>query len=172
MNPHLRAANEAELNAMQLDTDPLADDTIARILGPWPSGMPALDAQQWQAIATVNRLLGQWSSNAALQHWRAEGEGAGRGGRAALLAALVALPGLEQDDTLLKQLANAIARAPDPLAPRQLLVDVSTIAGHDLRTGIERVVRGQLVELLRLRVPGLRVEPLWRVRRPGRRAPG
>lgn len=75
MNPHLRAANEAELNAMQLDTDPLADDTIARILGPWPSGMPALDAQQWQAIATVNRLLGQWSSNAALQHWRAEGEG-------------------------------------------------------------------------------------------------
>ncbi|KQV88699.1 hypothetical protein ASD15_26840 [Massilia sp. Root351] len=84
-----------------------------------------------------------------------------RGGRGALLAALAALPGLEQDEALLQQLANAIARAPDPLAPRQLLVDVSTIAGHDLRTGIERVVRGQLIELLRLRVPGLRVEPVY-----------
>lgn len=75
MNPHLRAANEAELNAMQLDTDPLADDTIARILGHWPADMPGLDAPQWQAISTVNRLMGQWSSNAALKHWRAEGDG-------------------------------------------------------------------------------------------------
>ncbi len=75
MNPRLRAANEAELNAMQLDTDPLADDTIARILGPWPAGMPAPDASQWQAIGTVNRLFAQWSSNAALHQWRPEGEG-------------------------------------------------------------------------------------------------
>ena len=52
---------------MQLDTDPLADDTIARILGPWPAGMPAPDASQWQAIGTVNRLFAQWSSNAALR---------------------------------------------------------------------------------------------------------
>ena len=73
MNPRLRAANEAELNAMQLDTDPLADDTIARILGPWPAGMPAPDASQWQAIGTVNRLFAQWSSNAALHQWRPEG---------------------------------------------------------------------------------------------------
>ncbi|PIF90035.1 uncharacterized protein DUF2236 [Acidovorax sp. 62] len=75
MNPRLRAANEAELNAMQLDTDPLADDTIARILGPWPAGMPAPDASQWQAIGTVNRLFAQWNSNAALHQWRPEGEG-------------------------------------------------------------------------------------------------
>lgn len=74
MNASLRAANEAELNAMQLDTDPLADETIARILGRWPAGVPGPGAPQWQAIATVNRLLGQWSSNEALRHWSPEGE--------------------------------------------------------------------------------------------------
>lgn len=66
----LRAANEAELNAMQLDTDPLADDTIARILGPWPAGMPEPDAPQWQAIATVNRVIAQWTDNASLHTWQ------------------------------------------------------------------------------------------------------
>ncbi|WP_313706120.1 glycosyltransferase [Massilia sp.] len=46
-------------------------------------------------------------------------------------------------------------------ASRQLLVDVSTIARNDLRTGIERVVRAQLYALLCNPPPGVRVEPVF-----------
>jgi len=82
--------------------------------------------------------------------------------RAALLDALAAnIDGLAGDIALQRQLAAGIAHAPDPLAPRQLLVDVTSIARHDLRTGIERVVRTELLELLKLRLPGLRIEPVY-----------
>lgn len=79
----------------------------------------------------------------------------------ALLDALSALPGLREDEPALRMVANAVARAPNATAPRQLLVDVSTIVQHDLRTGIERVVRTQLLELLQLQQCGLRVEPIF-----------
>lgn len=46
------------------------------------------------------------------------------------------------------------------LTPRQLLVDVSAIARNDLKTGIERVVRAQLSELLHHPPEGIRVEPV------------
>lgn len=81
--------------------------------------------------------------------------------RRGLLRALAALPQLPTDDGYLQQLAACLARAPAPLAPRQLLIDVTAISRHDLRTGIERVVRTQLLELLRQRVPGWRVEPVY-----------
>jgi glycosyltransferase involved in cell wall biosynthesis len=82
-------------------------------------------------------------------------------GRPALLHTLADLPSLRADDTALRTLALSIARAPDPLAPRQLLVDVSTIVQHDLRTGIERVVRTQLLNLLQMRQHMVRVEPVY-----------
>lgn len=69
---------------------------------------------------------------------------------------------------LQRQLAAGIALAPDRLAPRQLLVGVTSIARHDLRTGIERVVRSGLLELLRVRLPGLRVEPVYLSHEDGR----
>lgn len=81
--------------------------------------------------------------------------------RPALMRALADVPGLDHDDAAMKQLAYGISHAPDPLQPRQLLVDVTAIARHDLKTGIERVVRSQLLELLQLRRPGLRVEPVY-----------
>lgn len=82
-------------------------------------------------------------------------------GQRALQRALLATPGLALDDAMLQHLARAIARAPDPLQPRQLLMDVTTIARNDLKTGIERVVRNQLMELLQLRASGYRVEPVY-----------
>ncbi|MBA5608617.1 glycosyltransferase [Duganella sp. FT3S] len=91
-----------------------------------------------------------------------------RPGRQALLRALAEVDGLADDGALQRQLACAIAAAPDPLAPRQLLVDVTTIARHDLRTGIERVVRAELLELLQLQPPGWRVEPVYLVQEDGR----
>jgi glycosyltransferase involved in cell wall biosynthesis len=83
-----------------------------------------------------------------------------RHARPALLRALLATPGLESDNAMLQRLARSVARAPDPLQPRQLLLDVSTIAQNDLKTGIERVVRKQLLELLQLRTGGYRIEPV------------
>jgi hypothetical protein len=52
-----------------LRADPLADDTIARVLGPWDKHGD--NAAQWQIIATVNDQLTQWQANGALPGWRA-----------------------------------------------------------------------------------------------------
>jgi hypothetical protein len=48
--------------------DPLADATIAAILGPWNDAGPA--APQWQTIAQLNAEIGAWTDNAALANWR------------------------------------------------------------------------------------------------------
>ena len=84
-----------------------------------------------------------------------------RADRPALLRALAARDDLPDDDATLQQLAACVARAPDPTQPRQLLLDVTAIARHDLKTGIERVVRNQARELLRAPLPGWRVEPVY-----------
>lgn len=70
-------------HASTLRADPLADDTIARILGPWDQN--GANAAQWQAIATVNDQLSQWQANGALPGWRA-----GAGVPPAIAAALEA----------------------------------------------------------------------------------
>jgi ER-bound oxygenase mpaB/B'/Rubber oxygenase, catalytic domain len=51
--------------------DPLADDTIAAIIGPWLNEKSCLDAAALQRIAQVNRLMATWDTNASLQHWQA-----------------------------------------------------------------------------------------------------
>jgi hypothetical protein len=64
----------AEHSAVELASqlaDPLADDTIAAIIGPWPVGNSRLDAAALQRIAQVNRLMATWDTNASLQHWQA-----------------------------------------------------------------------------------------------------
>lgn len=50
-----------------------------------------------------------------------------------------------------------------PLRPpqKQLLVDVTVIAREDLRTGVQRVVRSILSQLLEADLPGVRVEPVY-----------
>ena len=77
-SPHLPAA---DLAPMQHHADPLADETIAKILGPWPPGDVAADAPQWARINTVNLLISQWQDNAAfdpLAGHRRHGPGGGR----------------------------------------------------------------------------------------------
>ena len=69
------APSDVALAAMQHHADPLADQTMADILGHWPEGDVAVDAPQWARIDTVNRLLGQWADNASLVGWTAEGDG-------------------------------------------------------------------------------------------------
>jgi len=62
----------------------------------------------------------------------------------------------------LTNIANSISKNANP-NPRlkQLFVGVSAISRTDLRTGIERVVRAQLVELLNNPPNGFRVEPIY-----------
>ncbi|MDF2096149.1 glycosyltransferase [Aquibaculum arenosum] len=47
------------------------------------------------------------------------------------------------------------------LPQRQLLVDVSVVARQDLRTGVQRVVRSVLKQLLDADLPGVRIEPVY-----------
>jgi glycosyltransferase involved in cell wall biosynthesis len=47
------------------------------------------------------------------------------------------------------------------LSGRQLLVDISAVVQHDLKSGIQRVVRNILRELLSSERDGLRVEPIY-----------
>ena len=61
---------EAELAAMQLHADPLADQAVADLLGPWPEDAVSADVQQWKSLDTVNILLSQWTDNAAIAQWR------------------------------------------------------------------------------------------------------
>lgn len=72
--PFHRVTDEALANT-QHQADPLADKTMADILGDWPSDDVNLDAPQWARIDTVNRLFAQWVDNATLSSWTAQGDG-------------------------------------------------------------------------------------------------
>lgn len=63
--------SDADLASMQRHSDPLADETIADILGPWPPGIPDEKAAQWARIGAVNTLFGTWTTNASVDGWKA-----------------------------------------------------------------------------------------------------
>lgn len=77
------------------------------------------------------------------------------------LARIAPPPKAEQEQALVS-LADAIARSiPPQPAPRQLLIDVSELAQRDAKSGIQRVVRNILNELLAHPPAGFRVEPVY-----------
>jgi len=51
----------------------------------------------------------------------------------------------------------------EPISQQQILIDVSTIIRNDLKTGIERVVRSQIIALVRNAPPHIRIEPVYLV---------
>lgn len=57
--------------------------------------------------------------------------------------------------------ATSLAADRPPCGLRQLLIDISAIVQHDLKTGIQRVVRSILNELLASPPAGYRVEPVY-----------
>jgi hypothetical protein len=67
----------ASLDNAQYLADPLADQTIARILGPWQSVSPDANAEQlmqahaphWEKLARISSQFKTWDSNAALKNW-------------------------------------------------------------------------------------------------------
>lgn len=59
-------------------------------------------------------------------------------------------------------IANSIYQLTMPIIKqKQLLIDVTSIIQNDLKTGIERVVRAQLLELIKLPPSGYRIEPIY-----------
>lgn len=62
----------------------------------------------------------------------------------------------------IKKIAESISSSTTPpVRHRQLLVDVSAVVQSDLHTGIQRVVRAQLLELFSLSPHNLRIEPIY-----------
>lgn len=49
----------------------------------------------------------------------------------------------------------------DSINQRQILVDISSIVKHDLKTGIQRVVRSQLLALIKNAPDNYRIEPIY-----------
>lgn len=78
----------------------------------------------------------------------------------ALLKALGSI-GAKPSEADLRDAARAIAFDRPPVAPRQLLVDVSAVVKVDLGTGIQRVVRHILMEWFKAPPDGWRVEPVY-----------
>jgi hypothetical protein len=72
------AERHALLDRMRLAADPLADQTIARIVGPWAAAPEAASAEallalhgaHWQRLQAATRAFSQWTTNADLQAWR------------------------------------------------------------------------------------------------------
>ena len=68
------ALTDSALDRAQREADPLADQTVADILGPWadvPTTASAADLQlahagHFERIALLNRLISRWSDNASL----------------------------------------------------------------------------------------------------------
>jgi glycosyltransferase involved in cell wall biosynthesis/predicted SAM-dependent methyltransferase len=83
-------------------------------------------------------------------------------GQQALLKSIAASDNLPSDNIALELVAKSLAATflPEPLQ-RQLLIDVSSIVQLDLKSGIERVVRAQLLELINNPPSGFRVEPVY-----------
>ena len=79
-----------------------------------------------------------------------------------LIQAIAEIRGHTPSDVECAALAQSIARSiPNVKTTRQLLVDVSATCRNDLKTGIQRVVRALVWELIQSPPVGYRVEPVY-----------
>jgi glycosyltransferase involved in cell wall biosynthesis len=78
-----------------------------------------------------------------------------------LIRAIASAPAaVEPSDADLESVAAAIAANRERFGWPQILVDVTILAGHDARTGIQRVTRAILMALICDPPPGYRIEPV------------
>ncbi len=77
MNQTSAAWTSEQLDRMQYEADPLADSTIAAILGPWQglhasatrAELLAENAHRWELLGAVSRVFEDWKDNASIEHW-------------------------------------------------------------------------------------------------------
>lgn len=104
---------------------------------------PELCTQQYQAV--IEKFYAQAAAN-----------------RTQLIQAIARLEDSSPAQNELLEVSTAIALSlPNQKGLKQLLVDVSALVQHDLKTGIERVTRSILRELLLHPPKGYRVEPVY-----------
>lgn len=69
---------------------------------------------------------------------------------------------IKDDESALLDFSSTLSKSIEtPYRQKQILVDVSAVCRTDLKTGIERVVRAQLLELMKNQLQGYRVEPIY-----------
>lgn len=79
-----------------------------------------------------------------------------------LIKAIRDLDSHSATDTEYRQLAQTIAQSFPARQPvRQFMLDITTICHTDLKTGIERVVKSLLINMLNIPPAGYRVEPVY-----------
>ncbi|UUZ50858.1 hypothetical protein LP420_15220 [Massilia sp. B-10] len=63
---------EVQLEDMRMRADPLADNTIATLLGPWTNLLQAAhgDNANWATLDFINAQMAQWQSNGGLDAWK------------------------------------------------------------------------------------------------------
>lgn len=79
-NPHStgRAGGNTMLDAMQMRADPLADETIGRIVGTWPDSplqasaedLARLHGDRWRRLELATAAMSQWQNNGMLSDWQ------------------------------------------------------------------------------------------------------
>ncbi len=84
-----------------------------------------------------------------------------RSGQTSLIKAIVEIENAPAEDEPWMQLAQVISNNCPQQAKKQLFVDVSALMQQDLKTGIQRVVRSILKELLNHPPDGFYVEPVY-----------
>ena len=83
------------------------------------------------------------------------------GDERALLDTLATIEaGIGPDHADLRNVADEVADMRPPLGASQILYDVTVLGEHDARTGIQRVVRAMLHQLVSREIPGYRLEPV------------
>lgn len=83
-------------------------------------------------------------------------------GTSALIQAITSLDNHEPNDPELIEIAQSLAKNSSDLhMTRQLFIDVSATSRTDLKTGIQRVARALLLELIKVSPDGYRVEPVY-----------
>ena len=80
----------------------------------------------------------------------------------------LAIESFSSEITDTKELVNTISLSSfERIKTKQILVDVSSIVKVDLKTGIQRVVRSQLLELIKNAPINYRIEPVYFVEKEG-----
>jgi glycosyltransferase involved in cell wall biosynthesis len=96
--------------------------------------------------------------------------GQAQSGKDRMLRAIAGVDGAPAGEDEWLELAKCIAQNQPPSTQKQLLVDVSELAQRDVKSGIQRVTRSVLSELLHNPPDGYRVEPVYATKRePGYR---
>jgi uncharacterized membrane protein len=89
--PQAQPAHSVPLDPMGLQADPLADRTVAALIGPW-SGADGATGPATDRLAAATRLMAGWTSNGALADW-GPGDPAAVAADPAVVAALRAYVG-------------------------------------------------------------------------------